>query len=132
VSQENVERLRKAYETFGQEGLAWDLMAEDIEFRQPDELGGGEGTYSGREGVARGVQQLLEVFDEMHAAPERFIENGDCVVVFVRLRGRAKQSGVPIDEPFAHLFKFRGEQIVLWEAYSDRDAALRALDPARP
>jgi hypothetical protein len=59
MSNENVERLRAAYDTFGRRGLAWDLMAADIVFRQPDEMGG-------------------------------------------------------------------GEQIVLWEAYSDRDAALAA------
>src|SRR2546423_121100 len=30
-------------------------------FRQPDEIGGGGGVYHGRDGVVRGVQQLLDV-----------------------------------------------------------------------
>lgn len=126
MSQENVERLRSAYGNFGTEGLDMDLMTEDIEFRQPDEIGGGDGVYRGREAVVRGVQTLLDVFDELRAEPEEFHVAGDCVVVFIRLRGRGKGSGVPIDVAQAHLWRFRADRVYLWRAYFDRDEALRA------
>jgi len=125
--QDNLERLRAAYESFLTDGLAFDLMTDDIEFRQPDEVGGGEGVYHGREGVARGVGELVDVFDEMRAVPERFIPVGDYIVVLVRLQGRAKASGVPIDQPYAHVWRFQGERADLWHAYSDRQEALRAV-----
>jgi ketosteroid isomerase-like protein len=126
MSQENVERLRSAYENFGTEGLDMDFMTEDIEFTQPDEIGGGEGTYRGREAVARGVQGLLDVFDELHAEPEEFHVAGDYVVVFIRLRGRGKASGVPVDVAQAHLWRFRAHRVDLWRAYFDRNEALKA------
>jgi ketosteroid isomerase-like protein len=127
MSQEKIERLRLAYETFGTEGLAMDLMTDDIEFRQPDEIAGGDGVYHGRSEVARAMQELLDIFDELHSVPERFFVTGDYIVVFVRLRGRGKGSGAPFDDPYAHVFRFRGEQIDLWYAYSDRREALKAV-----
>jgi ketosteroid isomerase-like protein len=127
MSQENVDRLRVAYERFGTDGLTMDLLTDDVEFRQPDEIGGGEGVYHGRDGVVRGVQQLLDVFDELRAEPEEFFVARDYVVVFVRLRGRGKGSGAPIDVPQAHVWRFRGGQVDLWHAYFDRDEALKAV-----
>ena len=55
MSQEKLDRLRVAYERFGTDGLTMDLLMDDVEFRQPDEIGGGEGVYHGRDGVVRGV-----------------------------------------------------------------------------
>jgi hypothetical protein len=126
MSQENLDRLRVAYENFATGGLTMDLLTDDVEFRQPDEIGGGDGVYHGREEVARGVQQLLDVFDDLHADPEEFFVRDDFIVVFLRLRGRGKGSGVPIDVPQAHVFRFRGRQVDLWHAYFDRDEALKA------
>jgi ketosteroid isomerase-like protein len=127
LSESRIERLRKTYEGFRAHGLDWDLMTEDVEFRQPDEIGGGAGVYHGREGVARGVGELLDVFDDLHAEPEQFFSSGDHVVVFVRLRGKAKISGAPIDAPYAHVWRWRGEQVDQWHAYSDRREALKVV-----
>jgi ketosteroid isomerase-like protein len=123
--QGNVERLRAVYDAFLTSGLTLDFMAEDIEFRQPDEAGGGEGVYHGHEGVIKGVQELLDVFDGMNAVPEEFLLAEPYIVVLVRLQGRAKASGVPIDQPYAHVWRFRGDQADLWYAYSDRQEALK-------
>ena len=48
----------------------------------------------------------MDVFDDVEAIPERFIESGDCVIVLVSLRGTVKRGGVPINAPFAHVWKF--------------------------
>src|SRR5271167_1554433 len=113
MSQDNLERLRETYKNFAKDGLDMNPMTADIEFRQPDEIGGGEGVYHGHEGVIRGVQELQEVFDDVDAVPEKFFVTGPYIVVFVRLCGRAKRSGVPIEAPFAHVWRFRGEQVDL-------------------
>jgi ketosteroid isomerase-like protein len=126
MSQENVDRLRVAYERFGTDGLTMDLLTDDVEFRQPDEIGGGEGVYRGRDGVVRGVQQLLDVFDELRAEPEEFFVAGDYVVVFVRLRGRGKGSGVPIDVPQAHVWRFRADR---WTFGTRTSTATRPSKP---
>jgi ketosteroid isomerase-like protein len=124
----NVERLRAFYDAFNTSKLInpeW--LAADVEFKQPDELGGGQGVYHGRDGFARGVQELLDVFEDFRADPEDFLEAGAYIVVYVRLSGRARASGVPFDDPYAHVVRFRGEQIDLWHAYSDRRDALKAV-----
>jgi ketosteroid isomerase-like protein len=127
MSQENVDRLRTAYENFGTSGLDMDLLAEDVEFRQPDEIGGGEGVYRGRAGVVRGVEQLLDVFDGLNAEPQEFIVAGNYVVVLIRLVGHGKGSGVPINVAQAHVWRFRGSQIDLWHVYPNRQEALEAV-----
>jgi ketosteroid isomerase-like protein len=128
MSHDNVKRLRMAYEDFNAQGsLPFDLMTDDVEFRQPDQMGGGEGVYRGREGVARGLSELFDVFDDVSCSAEGFIQADNYIVVFVRLCGRAKLSGVPIDAPFAHVWRFRDEQADLWHAYTDRRVALKAV-----
>ena len=127
---DHVERLRKTYESFASEGLDLKLFTEDVEFKQPDELGGGKGDYHGRDGVQRGIEELMDVFDDVEAVPERFIESGDCVIVLVSLRGTVKRGGVPINAPFAHVWKFRGDRVAMWHAYADREQALKLLGAA--
>jgi ketosteroid isomerase-like protein len=128
MSQENVERLRQAYDAFNAtRQVDLNLMAPDVEFIQPDQLGGGEGVYHGPDGFARGVQELLDTFDDFHVEPEKYFDLGSQVVAFVRLQGRARGSGVPIDAPFAHVVTFRGSKVVAWRAYEHRAEALEAV-----
>ncbi len=126
MSQENVELLRAAYETFNvSKRVDPELMTTDVEFRQPEV--GGDVVYHGRDGVARGIQVLVDVFDDVRTEPEEFFVAGAEIVVFVRLSGRARESGVPVDGPFAHVFRFRGEQVDRWHTYADRREALEAV-----
>jgi ketosteroid isomerase-like protein len=94
------------------------------EFRQPEI---GEVEYHGREGVARGIEELPDVFDDVRAEPEDFFVAGPHVVVFVRLSGVARGSGVAVELALAHAFRFRGEQVDRWHAYADRAEALKAV-----
>ena len=125
MSQANVEMLRAAYKGFNlNKHFDLDLLAPDVEFTQPEI---GESVYHGRDGVARGVQELLDVFDDIRAEPEEFFVAGSEVVVFVRLSGRARTSGVPVEDRLAHVFRFRGEQVDRWHTYADRAQVLKAV-----
>jgi ketosteroid isomerase-like protein len=125
MSEENVEMLRAAYEGWNAgKGFDPELLTPDVEFIQPEI---GDADYHGREGVARGIDELTTVFDEVRAEPEDFFVAGPHVVVFVRLSGVAKGSGVPVELPLAHLFRFRGKQVDRWHAYADRAEALKAV-----
>ena len=127
MSRENVERMRKGYEVFNATSeVDLELWAPDVEYVQTAEVGAGETVFHGREGVARAVGELTEVFEDFRVDPERFFDLGDRVVAFVRLRGRAKGSGLPIDAAFAHVATFRGAQITRWRAYARREDALEA------
>jgi hypothetical protein len=55
MSRQNVERLRKAYKVFNAtKQVDVELVTADVEFIQPDQLGGGQGVYHGREAFVRG------------------------------------------------------------------------------
>ena len=128
MSQENVELLRRSYEGFNvTREVDADLWATDIEYIQTADVGAGETVFYGREGVARAVAELTDAFEGFRVEPERFFDLGDRVLAFVRLRGRARGSGVPIDASFAHVATFRGSEITHWRAYADRAEALQAV-----
>jgi ketosteroid isomerase-like protein len=125
MSQENVERLQSIYADFNAtHEVDLQLLTHDVEFKQPEV---GESTYHGHEGVARGVKELFDVFEDVQAEPEEFFDAGAQIVVFVRLSGRARGSGAPVAFPLAHIFRFRGELIDQWHAYPDRQDALKAV-----
>jgi ketosteroid isomerase-like protein len=129
MSQENVERLREIYAAFNaSRQIDLEVLTADVEFTQPEV---GETVYHGRDGVARGVQELLDVFEDVRADPEEFFVAGSQVVVFVRLSGRARGSGVPVEFPLAHVFRFRGALVDQWHAYADRREALEAVGLAQ-
>lgn len=128
MSYENVERLRRSYEEFNVTQEAdLDLWATDIEYIQTADVGAGETVYRGREGVAQAIGELTDAFEGLRVEPDEFFDLGDRVLAFVRLRGRARRSGVPIDECFAHVATFRGSEIVHWQAYARREEALEAV-----
>jgi ketosteroid isomerase-like protein len=126
MSQGNVDTIRAAYERFNAtEQIDPQLLTPDVELTQPEAHG--EITYVGRDGVQRGVAVLTDVFDVVRAEPEKFFERDAYVVAFVRLKGTAKSSGIPVDVPFAHVFRFDGALIDRWHGYFDRAEALKAV-----
>lgn len=127
MSRENVDRMRRGYEVFNATSeVDLDLWAPDVEYIQSAEADAGETVFHGRDGVARAVGELTDVFEDLRLDPERFVDLGDRVVAFVRLRGRARESGVPVDTVVAHVATFRGAQIVRWRAYARQEEALEA------
>jgi len=125
MSQENVEMLEAVYAAFNAGGgIDLELLTPDVEFTQPEV---GESAYFGREGVERGVKELLDTFENVQAVPEEFFVAEPHIVVFVRLSGRARGSGVPVEFPLAHVFRFRGNLVDQWHAYPDRHKALKAV-----
>ncbi len=128
MSQDNVERLRRSYEAFNvTHETDLSLWASDVVYIQTADVGAGETVYRGREGVAQAIGELTDAFAGLRVEPEEFFDLGDRVLAFVRLRGRARRSGVPIDEWFAHIATFRGSEIIHWHAYARRAEALEAV-----
>ena len=66
---ELLEAVYAAFNTSKQIDL--ELLTPDVEFMQPEI---GQSTYFGRDGVARGVQELLDVFEDVQAVPEQFFD----------------------------------------------------------
>ena len=128
MSQENVERLRAGYDLFDATKQANVRgLTHDAVLVEPDDDVLGEGISEGRDAVVRSVRKWTETWDDFRMEPEKFFDLGDWTLVFVRLRGRAHASGIPLDESVAHVFTFRGDQVARLHVYADRDEALEAV-----
>jgi ketosteroid isomerase-like protein len=69
---------------------------------------------------------MLEVFEHARQVPERFIDCGDQLVVFVRTEARARTTGVELKSERAHLHTFRDGKAVRVQQFGERAEALEA------
>jgi ketosteroid isomerase-like protein len=133
MSQENIEIVRRAFETFNRGGpeaviaegfwsteLVWDFSPSGIP---------GLGVYRGHDEVrsffADDWFQAFP-FEEWEVELDELIDNGDQVIAMSRQRGRGATSGVGAELEQAHIFTFRDGVTVHVESYLDRVKALEA------
>ena len=128
VSEQNIELVRTGLEAFnrGDVDSFLDLLDPGIEAYVPPELPN-EGTYRGRDGFRRMVEQWNEAWEEFRAEPEKLVAKGDRVVALVRQRGRGRGSGVEVEFPVAYIYEMRDGKLVRWELSADREEALASV-----
>ena len=129
LSERNVALLREAYEAIGNEGLdgvdAWDVISDDIVIRDRPEAPDAQ-TYTGREGVREALAISDESFADFSMVPVDLIGVGTShVVVVLRMYGRGRGSGVPVEEEIAHLWTVENGKAVAMQVYSHAQDALR-------
>jgi ketosteroid isomerase-like protein len=119
------ERIRALYERFTRGDMedAVDLFDPDIVVVDAPELPDSQ-TYRGRAAVAGALRELHEMFDgptvdlqDLRIGPER-------AVALLRVHGRGKGGGVPIDTDIAHVFLVHDDSIVEMRVFLDHAAAL--------
>jgi hypothetical protein len=123
----NADTIEHAYEAFGRGDIPAVLaaMSPDITWYSPDTVATG-GTFKGHDEVLAFFATIPETFEVLEVRPERFIEQGDAVVVLGRHVGRGKVAD--FDIPFAHAWTFRDGQAASFFEYFDTvkmNAALR-------
>jgi ketosteroid isomerase-like protein len=69
---------------------------------------------------------ILDVFEQVRQAPERFFDCGDRVLVFVRFEAQARTAGLDVNEQWAHLVTVRDGKGVRVQQFRDREDALGA------
>ena len=81
-----------------------------------------------RTAACRGIDEVRHnIFDpldrdwwnEFTAHPEEFLDAGDQVVVLGRYQGIAKQSGLPLDVPFVHVWTVREGRVTRFRQFLD-------------
>jgi uncharacterized protein len=129
MSEENVKRLRDAYESWnrGDPDLFLDSLHPEVEFHQAAGFPG-MGVYRGPKGVASALRELTTAFEDFKAEPEEIIELEDGrLLAFVRLSGYGRGSGAPFNVTGAHLLTPAPDgRLLRFEAYFDRAEALEA------
>ncbi len=122
----------RSYEAFNRGDLDEALALFDAEIVWHTYLvpGPGGGTYHRHDGVRELWTDARNIFGDFRNEPERLIAAGDKVLVFLRVCGRGKESGVAVEAKIAHLLAFRAGRVVRVESYEDRDQALHAAGVA--
>jgi uncharacterized protein len=64
------------------------------------------GTYEGKQEIANVFAQVEQTLEFTEFTPREMFEQGDTVVVLGMLAGRAKATGKPVKNEWAHVFKF--------------------------
>jgi ketosteroid isomerase-like protein len=123
---ENAALLRQAFEAFNRAGIdsVLDLMHPEVEVvdlpQVPEER-----YHRGPGAIAAWFHSLDEIWDRLRLDAEEVTElDGERVLAVVRFSGRARASGVEIDQRVATVFTVREGKAVRWRIYPTRDQAV--------
>ena|ERR1700682_5921240 len=131
MAEENVEVVRRGIEAFNLGDVNAILALADSEVEWRPAFGaatGGATAYHGHAGIREYWRGTQEIFDHFHFDAEQFIDDGISILVIGRGSGRAKGSGIQIDQPFAMLWKVRGGKAVFGQTFTDPDQARAAAE----
>ena len=110
-------RIYDAYAAFGRREIDSFLAVFDPDARliNPEYAVDG-GIRHGRDGVRAALMNLHEQFDYERVEVEQIEEGPDGVLVLFRMIVSGRVSGAPLDQCFAHVFRFRDGLVVdlLW------------------
>jgi uncharacterized protein len=122
VSAENVELVRRTWESFNERGeLDLSVIDPDVEWITLME------THHGHEGVREWTANVTESLDELAIDMHELIDAGDNVIAVATIRGRGRTGGVPAELGFASVFEFRGGKLVRMDSFPDRASAVAAV-----
>jgi hypothetical protein len=130
MASSNTERLRAGYEQLAATG-AWPsesaLLGPNFELHQDPMLDAAK-VFRGPDAPTALIALTAESFSEPTVQAARFIEApaGE-IVVFVRVSGRGKASGIAINREQAHVWRFEGEEAREMTIHGSPNEALRAL-----
>jgi ketosteroid isomerase-like protein len=125
----NAEIVRSLYERWAREENPGELYHPEIEWSMPHP----GGHVKGRDEVVAFLRSFIGAWDqhEMELEEVRELEDGRVLVLFTE-RARGRMSGVETIAHPAGLWTLRDGKVVSFEAFGDRNEALRlaGLEPA--
>ena len=128
MSEENVDRIHRAYDAFNRRDLDAFLafMDPEVEFRARFMEMEGEAYYRGHPGVREWWRSLLAIFPDFNIEALGVRDLGDTVIVTVRIRGHGVDSGVPFEETVWQASKLRHGKAKWWRNFGNEAEALEA------
>ena len=128
MAPDNLEIQRRGYEHFRATGevleeivdpeFVWDMST----FRAWPE----RQTYEGVEGMREFLTTWVSAWEDWVLEVEELHPAGDKVVAIVRQRGRATETGLPVDMHFGQVWTYRDGKQLRMEMYATPEEALRA------
>lgn len=127
MSQANVDIARRAILAFNARELPAFTALTTADFEWSPSMVAIEGeVFRGNEGIGTYFTHLSDAWEEFRILPGSFRDGADLVVMLGRLRGRGKNSGVPVDAALGMVFDFRGQLVSRIRGYLDHREALQA------
>lgn len=128
MSEQKVETIRGVYERWGAGDFRAgpELFDPLIVFVMRGEFPDA-GAYHGVEAVGNYMRGFLEPWKRITIAAEEIIDAGDSVVVAVRQSGVGGGSGAATELRYMHVWSFRGNSVIRFEAVRERDDALELV-----
>jgi ketosteroid isomerase-like protein len=128
MSAENVELLRRAWDTFVRRDPAGlDFFAEEIVY-EVEGPGPQTGIYHGREGYLRLLRAWTEVWGEYQLEPREFIDGGDDkVIVVAHQSGRSRMTQIRFENDNFYVYDVRGDKLARIRQVPDRATAFRIV-----
>ena len=126
----NTERVQELYDSFakGDFGAIRDITDPGVELHEPKGLAGG-GTHHGFDEIVENVfSRIGTEWEDVSVVPERYVEDGDTVVVLLTWGGTYCKTGRSVEFPNAHVFDFEDGKIVQWRSYADTALFNAALE----
>lgn len=106
--------------------LGSEIWAPDIVLRGGVLAGGEE--WHGVDGMLRFFRYQMEAFERMWIEPLEFIDVSDDIFVSVlRIGGRGRYSGLPVDLPMVHVSHLEAGLITRTDTYRSKVEALEAV-----
>ena len=122
--------MRRVYEAMAR-GDFWsarEVLDPQIAWSWSPSMSGltGVGTYHGIEGVEAATRDAFKAWEMFRQEAEEFIEEGDDVVILVRMQGRPRGSNQEIETTGGHVWTFRGGKVIRFRAFDTPTEALEA------
>ena len=129
MSQENVELVRTAMESFNLDGVdaIADQISPDFETTTPPSLSVEPDTYRGPEGVRRWFDAWEGTMDEVRFDVDELVDAGDRVIAVSRMVARSHTTGIEVEQAVALVWTLRDGRAVRLDPYATREEAVRAV-----
>lgn len=128
MGEKSVDLVRKAMDAWNREDMEALIALSDAHVEFVSIFAGMEGrTYRGYDGLREYFTDMRDTWTEFHRDIEKMIDaDDDQVVVFFRLRGTARASGVPVDEQVTTVFELKAGRLYRMVVFRNREEALAA------
>ena len=129
MSRESVAVVEAAYEAFALGGLDRfvDHWTNDLDHRSIEGAPDDRGPIHGKEAMRAYVQDWIDTFEGFRIEPVELIQvDENTVAAVLRYGGRAKLSGMEIDDTFGVVFSIHNGKIARGREYATRAEALQA------
>jgi ketosteroid isomerase-like protein len=129
MSDENVEIIRRGFETMQRDGwqTLFSLIDPEFELTTPPDLAMEPDTYRGEAGLRRYFESFEDAMEDIQIVPEgEFLGAGEKVFVPFRLSARGRETGIEATQHAFQVWTMRAGKGLRVEIFASRERALEA------